>query len=257
MNPAVAMDDVGVTLGNERLEGVLSFLASRSRSSARVAPPSATDVFNGCATLIDQVLRSAIETRTAREFDKLFETAFPKYVGLTLAMSHFATSVIPRPALDQLTRDAICEMEADFRDRAAAVFGTEVRDQALFTVWTLRKISDLLSQITSVKLDDSKKKDDAHFSSHFNLDAFRAQFSLDCLNKALDGGQPVYPEVLEELVDGLRAMVNAYAWARRGLEARVPVEEQSLTPLELDDADRDLMEFSMSQAADLLEGEGA
>jgi hypothetical protein len=251
------MEEAGMIFSHERPEGALSFLASRSKSSSRTLSPSAVEVFKGCADASEQLLRSAIETRSGAEFKRVFEAAFPKYVALTFAMSHFAGAVVPKPVIERLTRESICEMEADFRDRGLDAFGTAVRDQAIFTVWTLRKISELVTQIVATKLDDAKKKEDDEYRSHFNINTFRAQFSLDCLNLALQDGDAIYPEVLEQLIDGLRSMVNAYAWARRGLEARVPSEQPSVTLSALDDEDRDLMEASFDEAAAILNREGA
>jgi hypothetical protein len=76
-------------------------------------------------------------------------------------------------------------MEADFRDKGLDSFGSAVRDQALFTVWTLRKISELVTQIVAIKLDDSKKKNDADYCANFNVNTIQAQFTLDRLDLAL------------------------------------------------------------------------
>lgn len=53
--------------------------------------------------------------------------------------------------------------------------------------------------------------------------------------------RPVYPQVLEVVMDGLRAAVNAYAWARRGLDLRAPKSEPEMTPIEWDDEEQDLL----------------
>lgn len=257
MQSVITLEEAGIDFGREKPEGVLSFLASRSKSSARAMTPSATEVFKGCYDIISQVLRRTIETRSAAEFERVFDSEFPKYMALTMAMSHVAIAIVPKPVLERLTRESICELEADFREKGLATFGAAVRDQAIFTVWTLRKINELVTQIVAIKVGDSKKKEDAECSSHFTFHTFHAYFSLDCLSMALDMGQPVYPEVLEKLINGLRSMVNAYAWARRGLEARVPSEEPVQLKAELDQEDRDLMDASFGEASTLLSGEGA
>jgi hypothetical protein len=210
-------------------------------------------VLRGCWDAIDQILRSAIETRTKAEFERMYEASFPNYVGLTMAISHFATAVIPKPVREQLVRESICELEADFRDKGLASFGAAVCDQALFTVWTLRKVSELTAQIIEAPLDRSRRAEDADFCSSFNVNALRAQFSLDCLETSLKTHRAIYPEVLDEVVDGLRAMVNAYTWARRGLELRIPVEEASVAATPLDDEDRALMDLSFAEASEHLE----
>src|SRR5262245_23760233 len=134
-------ESVGATLGNMRLEGLFSFLASRSKSSVRTLAPAVSEVFKGCAEEINTILCNIIQTRTGVEYQREFEHAFRKYVELNLAMAYVAKAVIPVDSRERLTRESICEMEADFRDNAQAAFGVVVRDQALFTVWTLRKIN--------------------------------------------------------------------------------------------------------------------
>lgn len=256
MNDTLTMEEAGVIFSHERPEGALSFLASRSRSSSRTLTPSAIEVFRGCSDAINELLRSAVEARSAAEYSRIYGAAFPKYVALSFAMSHFAAAVVPKPVIERLTRESISEMEADFRDKGLDTFGSAVRDQAIFTVWTLRKINELVTQIVTTKLDDSKVADDQECRTSFNFNTFRAQFSLDCLNVALRDGDAIYPEVLEQLTDGLRAMVNAYAWARRGLEARIPAEPIVVTLAAIDDEDRTLMEASFEEASEILNREG-
>ena len=251
MNIALTADEAGMTLQSERLEGILSFLASRSKSSARTLSPNISEVFNGCAAQLRGILGSIIESRTRADYQREFQRSFSKYVGLTLAMSHFASAVIPRESIERLSRESICELEADFRDKGMDAFGEDVRNQALFTVWTLRKVNDLVDQIIAAKLDDSQKKADSASCVKFNFHLFRAQFGLDCLNLAIETNKAIYPEVIDELTDGLKSMVNAYAHARQGLELRVPTVEPALTIAPMDDEDRALLDISLRSAGDL------
>ncbi|HEY1904160.1 MAG TPA: hypothetical protein VGG56_17150 [Terracidiphilus sp.] len=240
---------------SDQPEGLLSFLVSRSKSASRSLTPSASEVLRGCADAVNQILRTAIETRSRAEFDRIFNEEFPKYAALTLAISHFATAVIQKPLREQLVRESICEMEADFRDKGLQAFGSAVRDQAMFTVWTLRKINELTTQINATPVASGRKAEDREFCSNFNLNALRAYFNLDCLGMALDDQRAIYPEVQEELVDGLRAMVNAYTWARRGLEIRIPTQELLPEISPIDDEDAALMDLSFSEASEWLEKE--
>jgi hypothetical protein len=54
--------------------------------------------------------------------------------------------------------------------------------------------------------------------------------------------QPVYPEVREIVIDGLRSAVNAYAWARRGLDLRSPENDADPAHVEWDDEERQLLD---------------
>jgi hypothetical protein len=258
MDIALTMESIGLNRIERPLEGVLAFLASRSKKSARELSVSAGEVFDGVAEIVDQLLMNVIEKRTAAEFETVFADVFPKYVVMTLTLSHVAKVVVPPDVIERLTRESICEMEADFRDKALPAFGAAVRDQAMFTIWTLRKINDLVAQISAVKLDDSKREEDDKYCRKFNFVALRAHFSLDCLNIALRLGRPIYPEIMEEVTDGLRSMVNAYTWARLGAALRVPTTavEPSVEPDSLDLEDEELLRASMQDMASMSEDEG-
>lgn len=256
MNDALTMEAIGLTLNNERpLEAVLDFLASRSKKSVRELSTPAGEVFKGFADVVDQLLLNVIEKRTASEFNAAFAEAFPKYATITLSLSHFARVIVPSDVIDRLTRESICEMEADFRDKALLAFGAAVRDQAIFTVWTLRKINDLVAQVSATKLGKSKREEDNNYCREFNLHTLRAHFSLDCLNMALSLNRPIYPEVMGELVDGLRSMVNAYAWARRGVALRISAVEPALELPVSDAEDEELLTASMRDMAFLEDDE--
>jgi hypothetical protein len=212
-------------------------------------------VLGGCQDVIKQILRSSIEARTRDEFTRVVQGSFPKYAKLTMAVSQLATALIEKPVIEQLVRESICEMEADFRDGGMAAFGAVVRDQSIFTIWTLRKINEITEQIIAVPVAAENKTEDEEICGNFNFFALRAHFSLDCLNMALTEKHAVYPEVLEELVDGLRSMVNAYAFARRGLDLRNPAKQAPAHLLANDAEDEALMDFSFFEASEWLDNE--
>ena len=243
------MDEFGIGRAGSPENAVLAFLASRSRQPARQLSAPAIEVFKGIRELVDQWLLSAIEARTSAEYRKTFRSVFPKYAGITLTVSGFVDAVIPKEVVNRMARESICEMEAEFREKALVAFGAAVNQQVMFTAWTLRKISDLLIQIAETK--PSNLDADRECSQNFNANVISAKFSLDCLLMALRSNRPVYPEVVEDLTDGLRSMVNAYAWARKGLELRMPEEEQLTAVPVIEEEDRDLLEAAWQNASEL------
>jgi hypothetical protein len=93
-------------------------------------------------------------------------------------------------------------------------------------------------------LADSLKAVDAEMCGNFTGTVIWAQFHLSCLTKSMELRIPIYPEVTEVVIDGLRAAVNAYAWARRGLDLRVPRAEPFVAPVEFDQEEQDLLNES-------------
>ena len=72
---------------------------------------------------------------------------------------------------------------------------------------------------------------------------------------ALRLNHPIYPEVMDGLKDGLRSMVNAYAWARKGLALRLPADDAAMEPIVSDEEDEELLRSSMQDMAFVLDAE--
>jgi hypothetical protein len=227
-------------------EGVLSFLASRSKRSVRELSEPIGEVFRGASAALEQMSMSLIEKRTAVEFDAAFTDVFRKYAALTISLSRIARAVVPEDAVERMAREAICELEADFRNDATATFGSAVKEQAMFTMWTIRKTKDVVAAIYSGKLiDETRKKEDDEFSEQYTVNSLIGHLSLDCLSVALKHKRAIYPEVMARLMDGLRAMVNAYTWARRGLALRTAQAAEPLDSELNSDADDALIHHSL------------
>jgi hypothetical protein len=216
-------------------DGVFAFLASRSKRSARELPLPLEEVFRGASTAFEQMVTTVIEARSAQEYDAVVSQVFSNYAMLSIALSQIVEVIVPKDSFERMTRESICELEADFRDKALEMFGSTVKGQAIFTIWTIRKIHDILPRLRSGKvLDESKREEDKDFSKQFTVSSLTAYFALDCLNTAMSMNRPIYPEVMDRLVDGLRWMVNAYTWARRGLALRTPQVEEPMENMSLE-----------------------
>ena len=126
-------------------------------------------------------------------------------------------------------------------DKGLEAFGQEVRDQAVFTAWTLRKINSLCDKIDSLPLGSQQKEKDEELRGEFVFHAMCTRFCLDCLSKSMALNKPISPEVMPLILDGLRNAVNAYAYVRRGLELRDPKPQITPIPVDWDDEDEELL----------------
>jgi hypothetical protein len=227
---------------------VLALLGLPSKQAAKQQlSPSVDDVVKSIGELLSGLIVRVIEKRTAGDFQTAAHEAFPIYARVMIALSGVITSVVPPNVIERITAESFSELEADLRDHALLAFGASVQSQAIFTVWTLRKINDLSHQISSAhNLSNQLKERDGDFAKNFAYHVLRARFNLDCLSASMHSHQkhPIYPDVLEVLMDGLRSAVNAYAWIRQGLDLRFPVEEPNLPAVEWDDEDRALLNAS-------------
>jgi hypothetical protein len=234
----------GFQEGGESLESgeTLAFPGSISEGSAKQLPASADELLRNIFALLENLVLSVIEKRTAAEFSRARDEALPKYLDAVIALSSLTQLLVKSEVVERLNREFFCELEADLRDRGLIAFGVAVRDQALFTVWTLRKISDLTSQIASVRqVGETQKPAVEQLLIPCIYHAIRTRFHVQCLVTSMQTGRPIYPDVLELVIDGLRSVVNAYALVRRLLDIFVPLTAPEIAPVEWDDEDRELL----------------
>lgn len=218
------------------------------KKSARLSA-STDELVSNIAGIVNELLLSAIEKRTGAEFASIRDEVFPQYVMALRALSDLLRIVVPdRSVLERLVRESFSELEADFREHGLPKFGADVRDQALFTVWTLRKTSDTIWKIAdSVPIAEDLREADLRLAKEFGFNAIWTQFHLGCLILAIRRDKPVYPDVLPQISEGLRAAVNAYAWIKQVARLRIPPTDPVLTPVEWDEEDEKLLASSMRE----------
>lgn len=90
--------------------------------------------------------------------------------------------------------------------------------------------------------DGQKEKE---FLASFLVHALSARFNIDCLRLAMRTRHTIYPDVFPALEDGLRSVVDAYAWIRQAVDLFAPQPHPELAYLEPDEEDKELLEESM------------
>lgn len=242
MNPATIAMRIPEGIGALNIAEMLSLpsLAADKPSESQDLSARVQELFNSVAAALERLVVRAIEQRTNGEFCAIVREVFPKYFEGALGLSFLAHAFVSAPALEALSNENFSMMEAEFRDQALAAFGACVRDQAIFSVWTLRKISDVCRKIASAPIvSPDKQKEDYELFEGFSFHAMRNRFHLDCLLTSMKLQRRIYPDVLETIIDGLRSAVDAYAWARRALELRSPVIEPDAPPARVWDEEDD------------------
>ena len=220
------------------------------RSAKRSLPGKADEVLKTIASILDDMLTDVISQRTSTDFQRASSEAFPRYVGLVLAFSKIVSTIVPRQTIVRLTSESFSEIEADIRQHGEASFGGDLQERAIFTVWTLRKIGDLLDLLVqSEPVVDKLQQRDTTFANEFLLHAFRARFHVDCLIGSMRTGRAIYPDVRPLVDNGLRSVVDAYAWAKQAVDLRLPVDESEPLLKYWSDEDQKLLNASMRDLA--------
>lgn len=231
--------DLGIIKAGE----MLAFPGSLSERSAKQISGSADELLRNISTVMEDMVVSVIEKRTAADFEAARVEVFPKYLDMVLALSSVIRIMVPQQVIERLNREFFCELEADVRERGLTSFGAAIRDQAMFTVWTLRKIGDFMSQIAAAPQDIDKDRQHAAAELGRNciFYAIRTRFHVHCLVSSMASGTPMHPDVMGLMMDGLRSVVNAYGLARRLLDLIVPLAVPEPAPVEWDDEDQALL----------------
>jgi hypothetical protein len=218
-----------------------------SERSARQIPVSAEQLLRNISGVLENLVLSVIERRSGAEFEAARSAVFPQYLDAVLALSSLIQILVPQQAIERLNSEGFCELESAFRDRGLTAFGSAVQDQAMFTVWTLRKISDYMSQIVSAAQNPSKLDpmslpragDLVNRCVHY---AIRTRFHIHCLMLSMGTERPIHPEAMALVIDGLRSVVNACGLGRQLLDILVPLPEHVVETPEWDDEDQALLD---------------
>jgi hypothetical protein len=219
------------------------------QSAKRQLSGSADEVVKTIAAVLDEMVLGVIAKRTALEFAEATNATLPNYVKLVWSYAQIVSAIVPPNVLARLTAESFSELEADIREHAVQAFGADTRDRAVFTVWTLRKTSDLL-QLMVARVTDGDEAKDQEFLTNFLLHALRARFNVDCLRASMRMKRAIYPEALGLIADGLRSAVDAYAWIKQAVDLRIPTDESSLVVQTSWDAeDQGLLDESMQDMA--------
>jgi hypothetical protein len=234
-------------------EDNLAFLAFPARHAAEQVTGTENELFTAIQTILHQTLADVCTKSTAEEFCASRNEAFPKYVQIMTSLAGLVSAVVPGNVINRLTYESFSEMEANFRSEGAGAFGQYVKDQAMFTVWTLRKINDLAK---GGRLRCPPRKSlipaDRELAENFVGCVLYSRFHLDCLQMSLHTEKALYPEVLESISDGLRTLVNAYAYIRQASDLRSSLNEEEPIHIDFDEEEQELLSLSMRDVGSTL-----
>lgn len=238
---ATALPTTKINIG--QLLKVVGLPTERERTSTIVG--QANDLVREVVLVIDGLIVTSIDQRTSADFVKTREEVFPQYVAAITALGSLARIILPKQTIERMSLESFSQMEADFRDLGDSTFGTDLAERGLFTVWTLRKIYDIAKEIETSELPKEQAKEDTEKARDFVKFALWNRFHVDCLVKSMRAKKPIYPDVVEQVRDGLRAAVNAYAHIRQWADIRNPRPDNDPGEIEWTSEDEQLLADSM------------
>jgi hypothetical protein len=237
--------------------GSLGAFFDTSPSSDQVLGANEERLIHGLVSALDRRVLAVITARSVGEFVRERKKAWPKYVRSLRALQNTFSNLIPQSVLEQSLLQAIAELENDIEKKGEATFGLILKNQALFTLWTIGKMRVLAREIIGIEVPASKREQDTGLAGEYYIASLWAQFHLDSLIAAMKFDRPVCDEIRNEVCDGLRAVVNAYAIMKDAVDLRRPssIESTALANLPWDTEDERLLAASMrDRNADTAEG---
>lgn len=242
------MSNPAIALPRPSLADLLRLVGLPSKAQAdraQEAGGTANQVVLTVISVVDDLVSTALEKRTAQDFANVRLEVFPHYFAAMRALGDLAAIVLPSQTIERLSAEWFCELEADLRDLGPSTFGSDLTERGIFTVWNLRKIRDLAQEIRTGAFPKGNEVKDSELGLDFAAKALWTRFHVDCLTKAMRQKLPIYPEVVEPIREGLRAAVNTYACIRQWTDLRNPRPEPELGAVEWTDDDERLLADSM------------
>lgn len=224
----------------------LAFLAFPAKRASEQVSATTEELVRNISILIGQSLSEAVSARSRDDFRAARDRHMSRYMQVMIALGDLIGASLDEDTIERLTAESLNEMESDFR-HDEQVLGKEIGEQAAFTVWTLRKINDLVRACNAKKVGHHLKDADLEFARQYVGHVLYARFHLDCLRMAMSNHKAIYPEPLEEISNGLRAAVDAYAWVRQGHALRQEDADEAFVDIPWDEEQNQLMHESTAE----------
>jgi hypothetical protein len=238
---AATVDDIVLNSDDVRLIGLPAEEAAK-----RVLPGSADEILKTISSMLREIVGGVVSSRTADEFRKRFRASFPTYFDLVMAFGKVASVAVNRDTLVRMVSESFSELEADIRERGTSTFGEQMTERAMFTVWTLRKIADLIDQLQRSTVDEAAREHNRALQDEYFLHAMIARFHVDCLLTFMHTPRvPFYPDVEPVIDNGLRSAVNAYACLKEVFDRQFPSDEEEPLNLPWSSEQQDLLDDSV------------
>jgi len=180
-------------------------------------------------TLFSQLVMistQAIRSQNRESFKDIREKTFDLYVRLSIALGNVVLAKLDMLDLPGLIEASFESIEKECASKGKLYFAENDYREILFTISTLRSAHRWIPQLNSQKVPDQLRAQDEELARNYFKWAIWSQFHLDCLITALDKKEAINQEVLQELLDGLRGAVMAYAHVREALDLRNILSER-------------------------------
>jgi hypothetical protein len=198
------------------------------RTVGLIEEPALKKLQGELAEITGQIARSMghirlrlINCATVEEFSDLRKKSFQSYLDLNMAISNVVGAFHIDPIeYAHMGQEALNETEKELTANAQLYLGEEAYKELLFCIATLKSTVRLLPRLQSIPPSDEGKEKDHELADNFFVTNAFVSLHLECLKMAMARNQTLNPEILSEIMSGIRQAVMVYSFARMGLELR-------------------------------------
>ena len=225
------------------LDGIISLVAFPQHASGSLRERPSQII----RLLMDEretILTRLVTSRSLEEFKRLRVSLLTRYLHLVRSISDCVAAVVDDDSsMYDLAQDSLRSFKDRFNESGMEYLGAEASKEAIFCLATLMRVYRLVPDIRSKTPSSRRSKQDRELGEKFNMTLLWAHIHLDCLGLALEKRLQLAPDVLGEILDGMRKSVMAYSYLRQGLQLRETAAQRLKAP-EWDDEDQMLLEDS-------------
>jgi len=195
-----------------------SFGGFVGRSTSKSLQKDFADIAEAIGAQIDKTSLQLLGCGTVDEFISLRHEVFPLVLNLTKAYSNLTLAALPPTLIGRIVSESLIGTEDEFTSQGKAYLSDDDYREALFSISTLKSTQKLIPRLIAIKPSDDVE--DAKLADRYFSNTVYARMHLDCLRMAMEREMSLNQDILRELLDGMRASLMAYSYARAGLELR-------------------------------------
>lgn len=189
-------------------------------TTAKRLRPSFGAVIETLGAEIAAIAARMTSARSRAEFHEIKDREFVSYARLSSAIGNVLRSVLSQDDHARLVQEALHNLETKFFVEATEYLGQDHKQEILFAFNSLKRAFQCIPQMLSRELPAEAKEQDEKLARSFAYYVLLSQLHFDCLGYALSKRESVAPDVLQEIIDGIRHSVMAYACVREALDLR-------------------------------------
>lgn len=196
------------------------------------------------AEIDDLSLRAAKAPSVSVFKEERAEKLYPVFVRLTRATSELLEAKLDRADIAVMTDFSFTVIQTEVETEWGSFFSPETYNDIVFALSALKSSQALVRRVMAVQLPDDPdlKRQNYELRKGYNLAAPWAHFHFEILRAAFVNKVTIAPDVLQEILAGLRAAVMAYSYIRQAAELRSILNDRYSEEFEIvwDEEDKEL-----------------